>query len=74
MGLFKSTDGGANCAHLLSDGYVGTLAIDPQSPGTLYAVLGVFGSPTCLYCEVTKVFKSADRGATFMRSMVQVGG
>ena len=60
IGVFKSTDGGANWnfsfpgVYSASSGYVSAVAVDPQAPGTLYAA--AFGAG---------IYKSADAGQSW---------
>jgi len=59
-GIFASTDGGSTWSGVhLNDGFrVYSIAIDPQTPSTLYAsLIGFFG--------IGSVFKSTDSGATW---------
>lgn len=66
-GLYKSTDSGATWT-LLNTGVdlVNSLAIDPQTPTTLYA--GTSGAPS------PSVIKSTDGGATWFAANSGVGG
>jgi photosystem II stability/assembly factor-like uncharacterized protein len=65
LGVFKSVDGGANWSHLttgLPAVSATDLAIDPQTPSTLYAAIGhIFGSAS------NGLYKSVDSGATWSR-------
>jgi len=60
-GVFKSTNGGANWTESFVGRFVSALAIDPSTPGTLYAGSG-------------GVFKSIDGGESWVASSVGLTG
>ena len=70
--VFKSTDGGVNFS-LANSGletvqFYGALAVDPMSPGTVYAAMIVYLSDPCRSnkgCFSTQVFKTTDGGASW---------
>ena len=63
MGVFKSTDGGGTWSWNIDPGSVTALAIDPQTPTTVYAggsgVCGMYG------CDQGGVFKSTKSGVSW---------